>query len=108
MKKIILLIKARFSSQSPEFFIKIRNWAFIIGLIAATVLALPISLPSWAVTLVTLLIGICTGLSGGSTITTNDKILIKETETLFPDKVEYKKRFSFFKPRKTKRKKQNN
>lgn len=100
MENIIKLISNRFSSDSPGFFVKIRNWAFIIGIVAATILALPVSMPSWIITLLTLIIGVCTGLSGGSTITTKDEKIIEETEVLFPTENKPKKFFSFKNTRK--------
>lgn len=101
MEKLVNLIMSRFSSESPTFFKKIRNWSFVIGLVAATVLALPVSLPTWGVTLITLVIGVCTGISGGSTITTKDEKIIKETNTLFSEtETKRKKHFSLFKRRK--------
>ena len=102
MELLIKLIRSRFSSQSPGLFLKLRNWSFIVGLIAATVMLLPFSLPTGLMTILTLLVGVCTGLSGGSSITTKDEKIIQETEVLFPTENKRDKFFSFRKRRKRK------
>lgn len=86
MDKIVKLILARFSSNQPEFFKKIRNWSFYIGLLAAIALLIPVTYPVYVVSILTAIVGICTGVTGGTSLTTKDENIIKETEELFPEK----------------------
>lgn len=83
MEKLFKLIANRLRSTSPKLFKKISNWAIIIGGIAGVVLILPVSLPAWVITILTLLVGMCAGLTGTSNITTNDKEILEETDKLF-------------------------
>jgi len=83
LDKIIQIIAKRLKSQSPELFERITNWALIVGVIAGAVLMMPISLPLWLVSLLTFLVGICTGLGGSSKITTGDEKIVEETKKYF-------------------------
>ncbi|MFK5855770.1 MAG: hypothetical protein QM503_06540 [Bacteroidota bacterium] len=86
MNRIIQILVKRLKSESPELFERIGNWSILIGAIAAVVLMLPISLPVWLVSLLTFVGGICTGLSGSSTITTGDEKILEETKKYFSTK----------------------
>lgn len=67
-------------SKNPELFNKLSNWAAVVGLIASIMLTLPITLPSWAMVLLSLLVGFCTGIIGTSNIATDDNKIIKKTK----------------------------
>jgi len=86
LDRIIQILVKRLKSKSPELFEIIANWSILIGAIAAAVLLLPISLPLWLVSLLTFVVGICTGLSGSSSITTGDKRIEQETKKYFSTK----------------------
>ncbi|RKY56406.1 MAG: hypothetical protein DRP93_01445 [Candidatus Neomarinimicrobiota bacterium] len=88
MIKIITIIGYRLQSQSPELFRKISKWAVIIGAIAGIFLWLPIALPTWALSILTLVVGICTGLTSSSHLTTSSNEIIKETEKYFSHEAE--------------------
>ncbi len=101
MDKIVKLVFARFSSRQPAFFIKLRNWSFWIGLLAAITLLIPVTYPVYITSALTIIVGVCTGLTGGSSLTTKDEKIIKKTDELFPepeeDPIKAKYKFHLFK-----------
>lgn len=75
-----VLIK-RWTSKSPDLHTKITNiavWGGVLLLIAAE-----FTPAGWITTVVTLIGGICLGVSTGTKLTTEDEEIIKETKEVF-------------------------
>jgi hypothetical protein len=86
MNALIKILAERFMSDSPELFKQITKYAVYGGIAGTIVIALPITLPVWVTFGVTLFTGICTGLAGGSSLTTTDEKIKKESNQLFNKK----------------------
>ena len=67
VNKIIRMIAERLKSESPDLFKAISKYAMYTG--AAITIALLFPLPSVVVSVLTLLLGICAGLTGSSELT---------------------------------------
>ena len=61
----------RWTSDSPKLFVTITNISVVISILAATLLALPISLPAWLVTTLGFLIAFASGFGINSKLTIN-------------------------------------
>ncbi len=70
-------IKDRAKSKTPSFFKKIRNWAVIVGAVAAFALTLPIGWPAWAISGLSLIVALSSATAGTSQLTTTDTELSK-------------------------------
>jgi hypothetical protein len=84
MNKLIEIILKRLKSDSPELFKKTGNYAFWLGIAATLLLMLPLNLPGWAVSLITLFAGLTTGVAGTSRLTVNDKSTPDEKKDKIP------------------------
>jgi hypothetical protein len=78
MNEFIEILIKRLKSESPGLFKKLRNWAFWLGSLSSIVLMLPLGLPAWVITVLTLFVGITSGIAGASQLTTNDQTLVNE------------------------------
>jgi len=78
MNKFIEILVKRLRSESPSLFKKLRNWAFWLGSLASIVLILPLGLPAWVITAITLFVGITSGIAGASQLTTTDQSIINK------------------------------
>ncbi len=67
INKIIKMLSERLKAESPELFKVISKYAIYTG--AAITIALLFPLPSAVVSILTLLLGICAGLTGSSELT---------------------------------------
>ncbi len=67
VNKIIRMIAERLKAESPDLFKAISKYAMYTG--AAITIALLFPLPSVVVSVLTLLLGICAGLTGSSELT---------------------------------------
>jgi len=67
VNKIIKMIAERLKAESPELFKEISKYAMYTG--AAITIALLFPLPSVVVSVLTLLLGICAGLTGSAELT---------------------------------------
>jgi len=83
MKQIFLLLAKRLKSKSPKLFNKIAIIAGIVGVVALTLPALPITLPVTITALLPLIASACGGITTVAMFTTEDKKLIKETNDIF-------------------------
>ena len=83
MKQIFLLLAKRLKSKSPKLFNKIAIIAGIVGVVALTLPALPITLPVTITALLPLIASACGGITTVAMLTTEDKKLIKETNDIF-------------------------
>jgi len=84
MKKlgqILRLLLKRWTSKSPDLFIKITNVALWVGLLL--LIAAEFTPVGWITTLVTVVGSICLGISGGSKLTTEENEVIEETKKVF-------------------------
>ena len=81
MNKFLRILLKRLKSDSPELFQKISRYAFWLGIIATILLTLPLGLPPWAVSLITLFAGLTTGVAGTSKLTVKDQFIEDETES---------------------------
>jgi len=80
MKQIFIVLAKRLKSASPKLFSKIAIGAGIIGLVALTLPALPITLPAALIAALPLISSACGGIVTVSLLTTTDKEIIKETD----------------------------
>ena len=67
INKVIKMITERLKAESPELFKAISEYAMYTG--AAITIALLFPLPSVVVSVLTLLLGICAGLTGSAELT---------------------------------------
>ena len=67
INKVIKMIAERLKAESPDLFKAISKYAMYTG--AAITIALLFPLPSVVVSVLTLLLGICAGLTGSSELT---------------------------------------
>jgi len=74
MNKLIEIIIQRLKSDSPELFQKMGRYAFWLGIIATILLMLPLGLPAWAISLITLFAGLTSGVAGTSQLTVKDTL----------------------------------
>ena len=87
MKKlgqILGLLLKRWTSKSPDLFIRITNSALWVGLLL--LIAAEFTPVGWITTLVTVVGSICLGVSGGSKLTTEENEVIEETEKILANK----------------------
>jgi len=83
MEKIFKILAARIKSKTPKLFTVIATYAAIIAVIASVILILPISLPTWLISVLGLLISACAGFTTTSLITTDNPHIINQTNKLF-------------------------
>jgi hypothetical protein len=83
MDKLFKILAARLKSTTPTLFKKIATYAAIIAAIASIVLLLPLSLPTWVISLLGLLISACAGFTTTSYLTTDNPNIINQTNKLF-------------------------
>lgn len=86
MKQIFQLLGKRLKSKSPKLFNIIAIGAGVVGVVALTLPALPITLPLVITAALPLISSACGGLVAASMFTTSDKKIIKETDQLFKKK----------------------
>ena len=86
MNKLLEIMIKRLKSDSPELFQKMGRYAFWLGIIATILLTLPLELPAWAASLITLFAGLTTGVAGTSKLTVKNKLIEDDAKSKIPHK----------------------
>ena len=82
MKQLFTILAKRLKSKSPKLFEKIAIGAAVIGGVALLIPILPIALPAGLVSVLPLISSACGGIATVSLITTDNKQIIKETDSI--------------------------